>query len=156
MRRWPEATAIVRKLYDARARANHRQGAEPLQGKTSSDYFTADIVALLRAEWIDAHPLYGVQEFNDRVTRVAADPEQPMLRGMVCRACPRRSLERLKAPLHRRLVDRRLSARIDTSQIREQVVDVALGQPEHRHARMGHFDTPDERPSEILDCVAFV
>ena len=78
-----EATAIVRKLYDAQARAERGQGADPLQGKAASDYFTSDIIALLRAGRIGAHPLYGAQDFDGRVTRIAADPKQPMLRGMV-------------------------------------------------------------------------
>lgn len=78
-----EATAIVRKLYDAQARADRGQGTGPLQGKAASDYFTADIAALLRTGRIGAHPLYGAQDFSGRVTRIAADPEQPVLRGMV-------------------------------------------------------------------------
>ncbi|MEW4467836.1 hypothetical protein AB1K62_08405 [Parasphingorhabdus sp. JC815] len=78
-----EATAIVRKLYDAQARAERGQGTDPLQGRTASNYFTSDIVDLLRAGRIGAHPLYGAQDFDGRVTRIAADPEQPMLRGMV-------------------------------------------------------------------------
>ena len=78
-----EATAIVTKLYDAQARAERGQGTDPLQGKTASAYFTSDIIALLRAGRIGAHPLYGAQDFDGRVTRIAADPEQPMLRGMV-------------------------------------------------------------------------
>jgi len=78
-----EATAIVRKLYDAQARADRGQGTDPLRGKVASDYFTADIVALLRTGRIGAHPLYGAQDFSGHVTRIAGDPEQPMLRGMV-------------------------------------------------------------------------
>ena len=78
-----EATAMVRKLYDAQARADRGQGTSPLQGKMASSYFTSDIVALFRSGRIGAHPLYGAQDFDGRVTRIAADSEQPMLRGMV-------------------------------------------------------------------------
>lgn len=77
------ATSLVRNLYDAQARADRGQGSDPLRGKSASDYFTSDIAALLRSGRIDGHPLYGAQDFNGRVTRVAADSKQPMLRGMV-------------------------------------------------------------------------
>ena len=40
-----EATAMVRKLYDAQTRADRGQGTSPLQGKMASSYFTSDIVA---------------------------------------------------------------------------------------------------------------
>lgn len=78
-----EATAIVRKLYDAQARADRGQGPDPLQGRAANEYFTADILAQLRSGGMDAHPLYGAQDFSGRITRIAADAEQPMYRGMI-------------------------------------------------------------------------
>ena len=74
---------MVRKLYDAQTRVDRGKGTSPLQGKMASSYFTSDIVALFRSGRIGAHPLYGAQDFDGRVTRIAADSEQPMLRGMV-------------------------------------------------------------------------
>lgn len=77
------AQQIVRDLYDAQARADHGQGPDPLQGRSAARYFTSDIVALLQSGGFGAHPLYGAQDFDGRVTRIAPDPVQPMLRGMI-------------------------------------------------------------------------
>lgn len=77
-----EAQGMVRDLYDAQARAE-RGGADPLRGNAAGKYFTSDIVALLRSGGVGAHPLYGAQDFDGRVTRIASDPDNPMLRGMI-------------------------------------------------------------------------
>lgn len=77
------AQRLVRDLYDAQARAERGQGADPLQGGAATRYFTSDVIALLRSGGVGAHPLYGAQDFDGRVTRIAPDPDQPMLRGMI-------------------------------------------------------------------------
>ena len=78
-----EAQQIVRDLYDAQARADHGQGPEPLQGHSAARYFFSDIAAMLQSGGFGAHPLYGAQDFDGSVTRIAPDPDQPMLRGMI-------------------------------------------------------------------------
>jgi hypothetical protein len=78
-----EAAALVRNLYAADARAEQGGGPGPLQGQGADRYFTADIVTLLRSGEIGAHPLYGAQDFDGRIDRIAPDAEQPMYRGMI-------------------------------------------------------------------------
>ncbi|MFA7670083.1 MAG: hypothetical protein WCX93_12105 [Burkholderiaceae bacterium] len=78
-----EAENLVRDLYDRHARSEQGQGQDPLQSRLAGDYFTSDIVAQLQAGGFGAHPLYGTQDFDGRVTRIAADSDQPMMRGMI-------------------------------------------------------------------------
>lgn len=78
-----EAQQLVRDLYDAQARAERGQGADPLQSGSAKRYFTSDIVALLGSGGVGAHPLYGAQDFDGHVMRIAPDPDHPMLRGMI-------------------------------------------------------------------------
>src|SRR5690606_24930139 len=78
-----EAQRLVSDLYDAQARADKGQGPDPLQGRSAARYFTTDIVAMMQSGGFGAHPLYGAQDFDGSVTRVAPDANQPMLRGMI-------------------------------------------------------------------------
>ena len=77
-----EAERLVRSLYDAQALAEQGRGADMLQGGLAAKYFTSDMVALMRSG-VGAHPLYGGQDFEGYVTRIAPDPDLPMLRGMI-------------------------------------------------------------------------
>ncbi len=78
-----EATAMVRALYEANARAEQGDGPDPFPGQAADRYFTADILTVLRSGDIGAHPLYGAQDFDGRIDRIAPDMEQPMFRGMI-------------------------------------------------------------------------
>lgn len=78
-----EAQRMVRDLYDAQARADRGQGPDPLRGGSATKYFISDIATQLRSGGFGAHPLYGAQDFDGRVIRIAPDPDQPMLRGMI-------------------------------------------------------------------------
>lgn len=78
-----EAERLVRDLFDAQARAERGQDPDPLHGRSAARYFTSDIVALLQSGGLGAHPLYGAQDFDGSITRIAPDPDQPMLRGMI-------------------------------------------------------------------------
>lgn len=78
-----DAQTIVRELYDAQALADRGQGPDPLQRDAASRYFTSDIVALFETGEIAAHPLYGAQDFEGSITRIAPDEDMPMLRGMI-------------------------------------------------------------------------
>lgn len=77
------AHSIVRDLYDTYARAERGQGPDPLWGPSAAGFFTSDIVAMLQSGGFGAHPLYGGQDFDGRVLRIAPDRDQPMLRGMI-------------------------------------------------------------------------
>lgn len=78
-----EAATLVRNLYAASARADKNQGPDPLRGASASKYFTSDIVNLLKSGEMDAHPLYGAQDFDGKIIRIAPEAEQLMIRGMV-------------------------------------------------------------------------
>lgn len=78
-----EASSIVHALYEANARAELGQGPDPLHGPSASQYFTSDILAFFRSGGLGAHPLYGAQDFDGSILRIAPDPHEPMLRGMI-------------------------------------------------------------------------
>lgn len=78
-----KAVQIVRDLYEAQVRAERGQGEDPLFGNSAGDYFTADIVEILHSRHIEAHPLWGAQDFDGHVTRIAPDSDSPMYRGMI-------------------------------------------------------------------------
>ncbi|HHX83083.1 MAG TPA: hypothetical protein GX696_08900 [Pseudomonadaceae bacterium] len=77
-----EAAWLVRTLYEQNERAEQGEGPSPLSAGAADAYFISDIVALLESG-IGAHPLYGAQDFQGRITRIAPDAEQPMFRGMI-------------------------------------------------------------------------
>lgn len=78
-----QAQAMVQNLYEAQIRADRGTEPDPLFGGLAGNYFTSDIVDLLQSGWFEAHPLYDAQDFDVRITRIAPDPDQPMLRGMI-------------------------------------------------------------------------
>lgn len=78
-----EAGRIVFDLYDAQARYERGEGRNPLRLPEAARYFTSDAVDFLASGQVQAHPLYGAQDFMGQVTRVAPDPDQPMFRGMI-------------------------------------------------------------------------
>lgn len=78
-----EATALVRRLYEAQARADRDQGDGPVFGGAAAEFFSADVVSYLKSGQIGAHPLYGAQDFDGEILRIEPDPDNPMYRGMI-------------------------------------------------------------------------
>ncbi|PVA11999.1 hypothetical protein DC366_03520 [Pelagivirga sediminicola] len=74
------AAALVRDLYVAFEGAGG-QGGNPFAAGNARRYFFADIVEELRGRGADV--LYDAQDFQGAVTRIAPDPDRPMLRGMI-------------------------------------------------------------------------
>lgn len=78
-----EATDIVQKLYSAQQRADQGLGPTPFLSPSAQQYFTADAITWLQSGQIDAHPLYGAQDYEIKIRAIAADPTQPIFRGMI-------------------------------------------------------------------------
>jgi len=77
------ARGLVEELYHHQIEADAAGGPGPLDPVNSSMYFTDDVVAWLGSGHVQAHPLFGAQDFDGSVQSPRPDPEQPMLRGMV-------------------------------------------------------------------------
>lgn len=78
-----QAQDLVRELYERHDLAQLGAARDSLDPAIAGDYFTADIVAMLRSGGFGAHPLYGAQDFDGAINEPTADPDQPMLRGMI-------------------------------------------------------------------------
>jgi len=78
-----EATTLVRRLYEAQARADRDQGDSPVFGDMAAEFFSADVVDHLNSGQVGAHPLYGAHDFDGEILRIEPDPDNPMFRGMV-------------------------------------------------------------------------
>lgn len=76
------AQDLVRALYEAGDLARFG-GSDPLSPAQVRSYFSSDFVAMLQSHPPGASLLYGGQDFEGRVNEPAADPDQPMLRGMI-------------------------------------------------------------------------
>lgn len=74
------AQSLVRDLYEAFERSE-TQADNPFMLPEADRYFFADVVPLMAGHGMDV--LYGAQDFQGEVTRIAPDPDQPMLRGMI-------------------------------------------------------------------------
>ncbi|WP_306152893.1 hypothetical protein [Roseovarius sp. MMSF_3281] len=75
-----EAQALVRDLYSS-FETTSTMAANPFSPGRRQDYFFASIAPQLSGRGADL--LYDAQDFQGEVTRVAPDPDQPMLRGMI-------------------------------------------------------------------------
>lgn len=76
------AVELVRALYDnADAGANAR--LHLLDPANALDYFSADVVEAMRAQPLQADPLFGAQDFDGTYGDPVVDANQPMLRGMI-------------------------------------------------------------------------
>lgn len=75
-----EAVALVRALYTAFEGLN-TEADNPFAAPEADKYFFADVIPALYGHGADV--LYDAQDFQGAVTRIAPDPEQPMLRGMI-------------------------------------------------------------------------
>ncbi|WP_108485317.1 hypothetical protein [Oceaniglobus ichthyenteri] len=77
------ARALVDELYYHQIEADAAGGPGPLDPVNSFMYFTDDIVAWLNSGNVQAHPLFGAQDFDGSVQSARPDPDRPMFRGMV-------------------------------------------------------------------------
>lgn len=77
------ARSLVEELYYHQIETDAGGGAEPLDPVNASMYFTDDIVAWLTSGNVQAHPLFGAQDFDGSVQSPTPDPDRPMFRGMV-------------------------------------------------------------------------
>ncbi len=78
-----EANNLVRRLYEAQARADRDQTDSPAFSAAASEYFSSDLVKYLNSEQIGAHPIYGAHDFDGEILRISPDPDNPMFRGMI-------------------------------------------------------------------------
>lgn len=76
------AQDLVQALYESADRAR-QGGPHPLDPANAINYFSSDVVAAMRANPLQADPLYGAQDFQGSVSEPRPDPAQPMLRGMI-------------------------------------------------------------------------
>lgn len=75
-----EAQALVRDLY-SRFETASTVAANPFSPGARQDYFFASVAPQLSGRGADL--LYDAQDFQGEVKRIAPDPDQPMLRGMI-------------------------------------------------------------------------
>lgn len=78
-----QARTLVEELYHHQIETDAAGGLGPLDPVNAALYFTDDIVAWLSSGNVQAHPLFGAQDFDGVVQSPIADPDQPMFRGMV-------------------------------------------------------------------------
>lgn len=78
-----QAEEMVRELYERYDLLQLGAGPDPLKLPMAADFFTDDIVAFLTSDKVQAHPIYGAQDFDVVIEEPRADPDHPMLRGMI-------------------------------------------------------------------------
>ncbi len=78
-----DARSLVEELYNHQIETDAAGGPGPLDPVNSFMYFTDDIVAWLNSGNVQAHPLFGAQDFDGVVQSPTPDPDRPMFRGMV-------------------------------------------------------------------------
>lgn len=78
-----QARDLVRELYEREFMSESSDLPSGTNPVVAGNYFTDDIVAWLASGNVDAHPLYGAQDFDGAIEDPAPDPDQPMLRGMI-------------------------------------------------------------------------
>ncbi len=78
-----DARALVEELYYHQVETDAAGGPGPLDPVNSFMYFTDEIVAWLNSGNVQAHPLFGAQDFDGVVQSPKPDPDRPMFRGMV-------------------------------------------------------------------------
>ncbi|WP_417423490.1 hypothetical protein [Hoeflea sp.] len=78
-----DARVLVEMLYYHQIETDAAGGPGPLDSVNSSMYFTDEIVAWLKSGKVQAHPLFGAQDFDGLVQSPTPDPDRPMFRGMV-------------------------------------------------------------------------
>jgi len=78
-----EAEDLVRALYEMHTMSFYGGGPSPLDPEHAGRFFAADVVAWLRANPLQADPLFDAQDFDGSVDEPYRDPQQPMFRGMI-------------------------------------------------------------------------
>ncbi|MBY9068162.1 hypothetical protein K1X12_14720 [Hyphomonas sp. WL0036] len=76
------AQTLVSSLYKA-AQLAELGGPHPLTPDNAGNYFSADIVEILKTKPLRADPLFDAQNFEGSVSGPTPAPDQPMLRGMI-------------------------------------------------------------------------
>lgn len=77
------AQDLVREVYERQFESENSNLPSPFDPSVAGNYFTDDIVTWLASGNIGAHPLYGAQDFDGAIGEPIADPNVPMVRGMV-------------------------------------------------------------------------
>ena len=78
-----QAQDLVREVYERESLSEGTDLPSATDPSVANNYFTSDIVALLEAGEIGAHPLHGAQDFEGSIGDPTPDPDQPMFRGMI-------------------------------------------------------------------------
>lgn len=78
-----QAVDLVRELYERQFQSENSNLPSAFDLSVANHYFTGDIVAWLASGQVDAHPLYGAQDFDGAIGEPTPDPDNPMLRGMI-------------------------------------------------------------------------
>nr|WP_313631936.1 hypothetical protein [Brevundimonas naejangsanensis] len=78
-----QAQDLVREVYERQFQSENSSLPSAFDPSTACRYFTDDIVRWLASGEVDAHPLYGAQDFDGAVGDPTPDPDHPMLRGMI-------------------------------------------------------------------------
>jgi len=78
-----QARDLVREVYERQFQSENSSLPSAFDPSTACRYFTDDIVRWLASGAVDAHPLYGSQDFDGVVGDPTPDPDHPMLRGMI-------------------------------------------------------------------------
>lgn len=78
-----QAQDLVRELYERQSQSENSHLPSALDPSVARNYFTDDIVNWLSSGNVDAHPLYGAQDFDGAIGEPTPDPRQPILRGMI-------------------------------------------------------------------------
>lgn len=98
------AERLVRRLYDEHLDALSGDVVGPLHPKRARAFFTMPIAEAIARDGLQADPLFDAQDTDITDLRVALDPDEPMLRGMITVVAqfrnfgqPRRAVVRLRA-----------------------------------------------------------
>lgn len=78
-----QAQDLVREIYERQFQSENSSLPSAFDPSVARNYFTDDIVAWLASGNVDAHPLYGAQDFDGSIGEPTPDPDRPMLRGMI-------------------------------------------------------------------------
>lgn len=78
-----QAQDLVREVYERQFQSESSSLSNAFDPSTACNYFTDDIVRWLTSGNVDAHPLYGAQDFDGAIGDPTPDPDHPMLRGMI-------------------------------------------------------------------------
>lgn len=77
------AEELVRRLYEMQTLAHTGQGPSPFDPAYAGQFFSADVVAHLQTNPLQADPLFDAQDFDGTFSEPYRDPQQPMFRGMI-------------------------------------------------------------------------